>query len=76
MTVKEFCLRHTQVGELVVFRESGYIVGVVLIDIEDLFYIPQKFQERTVTNKSWEEVPLTTEHGDTVHVPCHIIDFK
>jgi hypothetical protein len=29
MTVKEFCLKKTQVGELCVFRSTGYIVGYV-----------------------------------------------
>lgn len=31
MTVREFCLKKTQVGELCVFRDCGYIIGSTCI---------------------------------------------
>lgn len=39
MVVREFCLKKTQVGELCVFREGGWIIGSTWIDHEDLFTI-------------------------------------
>lgn len=75
MTVKEFCLRHTQVGELIVFRKDGWISGSTWIDHEDLFAIPESFINKIVKGDSWQELTVTTEHGDKVSVPCHVVDF-
>ena len=52
MTVKEFCLKHTQVGELIVFREDGWISGSTWIDHEDLFAIPESFINKIVKGDS------------------------
>lgn len=75
MTVKEFCLKHTQVGELIIFRDDGWISGSTWIDHEDLFAIPESFINKIVKGDSWQELTVTTEHGDKVSVPCHVVDF-
>ena len=46
MTVVEFCLRKTQVQELCVIREDGWIVSTVWIDHEDLFAIHPRFKKK------------------------------
>lgn len=43
MTVIEFCVKKTQVGELCVFRSDGWIIGSTWIDHEDLFTMTKHF---------------------------------
>ena len=33
MTLSDFCYEHTQVGELVVVRDEGYVVTTAYIDV-------------------------------------------
>lgn len=75
ITIGEFCLHHTQVGELCVFRDTGYIVGSTWIDNEDLFAIHDKIRNAEMKSHSWGTISITTEHGDKLDVPCHYIDF-
>lgn len=37
MTIREFLLHHTNVGDVIVFRNSGWYEGITIIDHEDLF---------------------------------------
>ena len=37
MTIEEFLLHHTNVGDVIVFRNSGWYEGITIIDSEDLF---------------------------------------
>ena len=37
MTIREFLLHHTNVGDVIVFRNSGWYEGITIIDDEDLF---------------------------------------
>ena len=74
MTVREFCLKHTKVGELIVIRDSGWIVHTVWIDHEDIFMVSPKMADRTVKSDSWGELSITTQHGDNLSVPCHYVD--
>ena len=37
MTIREFLLQHTTVGDVIVFRNSGWYEGITIIDYEDLF---------------------------------------
>lgn len=76
MTVKEFCMRHTKVGELVVIRDCGYIVHEVWIDIEDIFVLSKKYAEKEVKKDEWGYLQITTEHGDKIMVPCHYLDVN
>ena len=75
MTVKEFCLHKTQVGELCVFRDCGWIIGSAWIDHEDLFTISNSISTKEVKKDEWGLLPVTTEHGDIIKIPCHYIDF-
>lgn len=75
MTVREFCLKKTQVGELCVFRECGWIIGSTWIDHEDLFTMSDYIKDKEVKSDEWGTLTITTEHGDEINVPCHYIDF-
>ena len=75
MTVVQFCLTKTQVGELCVFRSDGYILGSTWIDNEDLFTINHIIRDKKVKSDEWGTLEITTEHGDKIQVPCHYIDF-
>lgn len=75
MTVREFCLYHTQVGELCVFRGGGWIIGATWIDHEDLFTISDYIKGKEVKKDEWGNLTVTTKHGDQVETPCHYIDF-
>ena len=74
MDVREFCLKNTNVGELIVIRDNGWIVHTVWIDIEDIFMISPKIANKIVRSDSWDELSITTQHGDKISVPCHYID--
>jgi len=74
MTVIEYCLKETQTCELVVIRDSGWVVQAVWIDHEDLFGMSEKYKNQEVKKQEWGTLPITTEHGDQIHVPCHYID--
>lgn len=75
MTVREFCLKKTQVSELCVFRKDGYIIGSTWIDYEDLFTISSSIKDKQVKSDEWGGLAIATEHGNEVIVPCHYIDF-
>ena len=60
--------------ELCIIRENGWIVGAVWIDHEDLFAIHPDLREAEVRSDEWGTIPIATEHGDTIEVPCHYID--
>ena len=75
MTVGEFCLKKTQVGELCVFRDAGYIIGATYIDREDLFTMSDRIQNAEVKFDEWGTLTIKTEHGDKIQIPCHYIDF-
>lgn len=76
MNVKEFLLRHTNVKELCVLRHGGYVIATVWIDYEDLFEIPPNIALKEVKGNEWGTLPIITEHGDKIAVPCHYIDFE
>lgn len=74
MTVRDFCLYNTQVEELCVIRDSGYIIQQVWIDCEDLFAIHPNYTNKEVKNNCWGELEIITQHGDKIKIPCHYID--
>lgn len=75
MTVGEFCLIKTQVGELCVLRECGYIRETRYIDHENLASMNDRIQNAEVKFDEWGTFTITTEHGDKIQIPCHYIDF-
>lgn len=75
MTVKEFCTKKTQIGELCVFRNSGWIIGATWIDSEDLFTMSNDIKNKKVKSDEWGTLTVRTKHGNKTNVPCHYIDF-
>lgn len=74
MTVYEFCKKHTQIHQLCVIRDSGWIVETAWIDSEDMFRITELSAKAEVKKTEFGELSIETEHGDTVHIPCLYID--
>lgn len=74
MNVYEFCKKNTQAHQLCVVRDCGWIVEAVWIDHEDIFRMSKESQIATVKKTEFGELPVKTEHGDTVHIPCLYID--
>lgn len=74
MTVMEFCRCSTQVGELCAIREDGWIKTCAWIVYEDMFAIPDSIRNKEVKSDEWKVLPIVTEHGDTINIPCHYID--
>lgn len=76
MTVQQFLLHHTQVGELCVIRDGGWIVATAWIDVEDLFagYVGTGIRDRKVQSDSWGTIGVYDKNGQQTRVPCHYID--
>lgn len=74
MTVNEFCRNKTQAHQLCVIRDCGWIVEAVWIDNEDLFRMSDASKTAEVKSTEFGDLPIMTEHGDTVHVPCLYIN--
>lgn len=74
MTVREFCKRRTNANELCTITEGGWIVASVWIDCEDLFAMNDRLAKREVISDKWTTLPIVTEHGDTIVIPCHEIN--
>lgn len=74
MTVREFCMKKTQVNELVVIRDCGWIVATAWIDYEDIFRLPEKTSQLEVISDEWGTINVVTEHGDDISIPCHYIN--
>lgn len=74
MTVKDFCMKQTQVKELVVIRDCGWIVATAWIDYEDIFRLPKKTSRLEVISDEWGTIDVVTEHGDTISIPCHYVN--
>ncbi len=74
MTAREFCLKKTQVHELCVIRDSGWIIATVWIDSEDLFAMNERVAKMEVKSDEWGTLSIVTKHGDEIDVPCHYID--
>lgn len=74
MTVREFCRNKTKALELCVIRDSGWIVHTVWIDYEDIFVISKEYEHKEIKHDEWGTIPIVTEHGDKIEIPCHYID--
>lgn len=74
MTLKEFLLKQTNVKELCVIRDSGWIVATAWIDYEDLFAVPAKLADKKVKKDEWGFLSIVNENNAELKVPCHYID--
>lgn len=75
MTVREFLLKKTDVRELCVVRDTGYIVMTAWIDCEDLFAINDNIGGKTVKSDSWGTITIRERNGNVAEVDCHYIDI-
>lgn len=74
MKLREFLLKKTNVKELCVIRDSGYIVASCWIDYEDLFHIPHKLADKVVKNDEWGYLSIVNENNVEIKIPCHYVD--
>lgn len=74
MTLREFLRKKTNVRELCIIRESGWIVASCWIDYEDLFAIPQQLLQKTIKKDEWGYITIVNENNAEIKIPCHYID--
>ena len=75
MTLFKFCRTQTQVKELCVIRDEGYIIATAWIDYEDLFRLPESISNCEVIDDEWDFIPIVNENGCKIYIPCHYIDI-
>lgn len=74
MKLIEFLRNKTNVKELCVIRDSGWIVASCWIDYEDLFYIPSKLVDKVVKKDEWGYLSIVNENNAEIKIPCHYVD--
>lgn len=74
MRLIDFLRDKTNVKELCVIRDSGWIVASCWIDYEDLFYIPSNLVDKVVKKDEWGYLPIVNENNAEIKIPCHYID--
>lgn len=76
MTVIEYCREKTEVHELVIIREGGWLTCVAYIDCEDLFRLPPNIAHADVIDSSCDHIKVLDYQGTYVSVPCTCLDIK
>lgn len=74
MRLIDFLRNKTNVKELCVIRDSGWIVASCWIDYEDLFYIPSSLADKVVRKDEWGYLPIVNENNAEIKIPCHYVD--
>ena len=74
MKLREFLLKKTNVKELCVIRDSGWIVATCWIDYEDLFAIPNRLANNIVKKDEWGYLSVVNENNAEIKIPCHYVD--
>lgn len=74
MKLIDFLRNKTNVKELCVIRDSGWIVASCWIDYEDLFYIPSRLVDKMVKKDEWGYLPIVNENNAEIKIPCHYVD--
>lgn len=74
MKLIDFLRNKTNVKELCVIRDSGWIVASCWIDYEDLFYIPSRLVDKVVRKDEWGYLPIVNENNAEIKIPCHYVD--
>lgn len=74
MKLFNFLRTQTNVKELCVIRDSGWIVASCWIDFEDLFMIPNKLVDKTVKKDEWGYISIVNENNAEIKIPCHYVD--
>lgn len=75
MRLYDFLKYKTNIKELCVIRNGGWIVATCWIDNEDLFLSNQGLPNKVVQEDSWGTLLIANEHNDEVRIPCHYIDI-
>lgn len=76
MKLSEFLRTKTQAKELCVIRDDGWITETAWIDYEDLFCrCLSENGSKKVKGDEWGTLPIVTEHGDKLDIPCHYVDI-
>lgn len=74
MKLIDFLRNKTNVKELCIIRDSGWIVASCWIDYEDLFYIPSRLVDKMVKKDEWGYLPIVNENNAEIKIPCHYVD--
>lgn len=74
MTLREFLRKKTEVKELCVIRDCGYIIASCWIDYEDLFHIPPRLADKEITNDEWGCLTIVNKNNAELTIPCHYVD--
>lgn len=76
MTVIEYCREKTEVGELVIIREGGWVTCAAYIDYEDLFRLPPDIKRREVIGAERGWIKLVSPASGACNAPCVYLDIK
>lgn len=76
MTLTDFLLHATKIGELCVIRDQGYIIACAYIDHEDLFMLPATIAASKVVSDKWGTLNVTHEDGSATLTPCHFVNIE
>lgn len=77
MTLSKFLLSKTNIHELCIVTEDGYIVATFWIDYEDLFceYLDNRLAKMEVKSDKWDYLSIVNENNSTIKVPAHFINL-
>lgn len=73
MKLREYLRTKTNVYELCVIRENGWIVASCWIDHEDLFHVPERLADKEVKKEEWDYLTIVNENNAKLKVPCHYV---
>lgn len=76
MIVIEYCREKTEVGELVIIREGGWVTCAAYIDYEDLFRLPPDINRREVIGAERGWIKLVSPASGACNAPCVYLDIK
>lgn len=76
MTLREFLRTKTNVLELCVIRENGWVVATFWIDHEDLFchYLDKRIGNKNVKLDCWDYLTIVNGNNASIKVPAHYIE--
>lgn len=76
MTVIQYCREKTNVSELVIIREGGWVTCAAFIDHEDLFRLPPSIARAEVVGEECGRIRLANRAGGFEDAPCLYLDIK
>lgn len=75
MTVIQYCREKTNVRELVIIREGGWVTCAAFIDHEDLFRLPPSIARAEVIGEECGQIRLANREGGFEDAPCVYLDI-